>query len=454
MRSKNKARKIGILLLIVSISLISSGVYIGYISNPKRIALTAMRSLSASIYTKKETPKENVISTLSKETSFTINSSIKLTASSPYIVNKVTTDEKYLKYANLIKNINSTENNISYIQDNKNKKLLVNIDSTLYNEPLFIGKYLIQDATTYYYINNFKDAYINNGNNNYFETITTKTTTENIKYLLDFIKSSFKSNLKNDYFEITEKEMVIGNEKDTYNQITLTIDNDKAKKIINSILKDLKNDKESSKILTSINKNFNNYKITKKTQILKENTNIVFNIYTDKMTYQIRKQEIILKNTDTKITISYDYNKRGEVLLNDEVIYYYHIDKNSDGSRINILSKEEKNIGSIIYNNVNNLKVLEFNYSDLKHTISANYKVETSTIEKDKKYSIVNQFNLRITNNETELINANYLIDTIIENKAKIEEDISTSIFQSSITEEEKLLLQQNNQNNYNKLYS
>lgn len=454
MRSKNKTRKIGIFLLIISISLISSGLYIGYVSNPKRIALTAMRSLSTSIYTKKETSKENVVPVLNKETGYTINSSIKLTASSPYIVNKATTDEKYLKYANLIKNINSTENNISYIQDNKNKKLLVNIDSTLYNEPLFIGKYLIQDATTYYYINNFKDTYINNGNNNYFETITTKTTTENIKYLLDFIKSSFKSNLKNDYFEITEKEMVIANEKDTYNQITLNIDNDKAKKIINSILKDLKNDKESSKIITSINKNFNNYKITKKTQILKENNSIVFNIYTDKMTYQIRKQEIILKNTDTKITISYDYNKRGEVLLNDEIIYYYHIDKNSDGSRINILSREQKNIGSIIYNNVNNLKVIEFNYSDSKYTISANYKVETSTIEKDKKHSIVNQFNLRITNNETELINANYLIDTIIENKAKIEEDISTSIFQSSVTEEEKLLLQQNNQNNYNKLYS
>lgn len=454
MRSKNKTRKIGIFLLIISISLISSGLYIGYVSNPKRIALTAMRSLSTSIYTKKETSKENVVPALNKETGYTINSSIKLTASSPYIVNKATTDENYLKYANLIKNINSTENNISYIQDNKNKKLLVNINSTLYNEPLFIGKYLIQDATTYYYINNFKDAYINNGNNNYFETITTKTTTENIKYLLDFIKSSFKSNLKNDYFEITEKEMVIANEKDTYNQITLNIDNDKAKKIINSILKDLKNDKESSKILTSINKNFNNYKITKKTQILKENNSIVFNIYTDKMTYQIRKQEIILKNTDTKITISYDYNKRGEVLLNDEIIYYYHIDKNSDGSRINILSREQKNIGSIIYNNVNNLKVIEFNYSDSKYTISANYKVETSTIEKDKKHSIVNQFNLRITNNETELINANYLIDTIIENKAKIEEDISTSIFQSSVTEEEKLLLQQNNQNNYNKLYS
>ena len=454
MRSKNKTRKIGIFLLIISISLISSGLYIGYVSNPKRIALTAMRSLSTSIYTKKETSKENIVPVLNKETGYTINSSIKLTASSPYIVNKATTDENYLKYANLIKNINSTENNISYIQDNKNKKLLVNIDSTLYNEPLFIGKYLIQDATTYYYINNFKDTYINNGNNNYFETITTKTTTENIKYLLDFIKSSFKSNLKNDYFEITEKEMVIANEKDTYNQITLNIDNDKAKKIINSILKDLKNDKESSKIITSINKNFNNYKIIKKTQILKENNSIVFNIYTDKMTYQIRKQEIILKNTDTKITISYDYNKRGEVLLNDEIIYYYHIDKNSDGSRINILSREQKNIGSIIYNNVNNLKVIEFNYSDSKYTISANYKVETSTIEKDKKHSIVNQFNLRITNNETELINANYLIDTIIENKAKIEEDISTSIFQSSVTEEEKLLLQQNNQNNYNKLYS
>ena len=109
---------------------------------------------------------------------------------------------------------------------------------------------------------------------------------------------------------------------------------------------------------------------------------------------------------------------------------------------------------TIIYNNVNNLKIIEYNYSDSKYTISANYKVETSTIEKDKKYSLVNQFNLRITNNETELINANYLIDTIIEAKAKIEEDISTSIFQSSVTEEEKLLLQQNNQNNYNKLYS
>lgn len=44
------------------------------------------------------------------------------------------------------------------------------------------------------------------------------------------------------------------------------------------------------------------------------------------------------------------------------------------------------------------------------------------------------RFDLRVTNKKFELININYLKDTSLEYQSNIKEDVSNSIFKSSIT--------------------
>ena len=115
-------------------------------------------------------------------------------------------------------------------------------------------KYYINESTKYFYVKNIVDNYINYGSCNYFENINTNTTEkDNINYLYNFIINSIKNNLNDKYF--TKKE-----ENNNY-IVILKIDNDNLKDILSNILKDLKEDKKSRKILDNINKNILNTKI-------------------------------------------------------------------------------------------------------------------------------------------------------------------------------------------------
>ena len=82
-----------------------------------------------------------------------------------------------------------------------------------------------------------------------------------------------------------------------------------------------------------------------------------------------------------------------------------------------------------------------------------NYKLEHKTKKDNYAYEFLNQLNLRVVNKKTELINLNYTIDTNFLYQSEIFEDVSTSVFQSSITDLEKEMLVNYNLEKINKLY-
>ena len=170
MSCKNKGYKIGFVLLIISICLISSGIFIGYISSSKRITTLAMKNFSSSISQlindSNEEPNEKI------GANFTLNSTLKINVSSAYLINKVQENQNYLPYVNLLRNLSNMENTIDLVQDNTNKKLLLTFSSKAYTYPYIDRKYLIQNTTLYHYNPDLRTNYINKGNNSYFENMS------------------------------------------------------------------------------------------------------------------------------------------------------------------------------------------------------------------------------------------------------------------------------------------
>lgn len=448
----NKRNYLVLLLLIVSLTLIGIGIYMSHLSSPKRIITKAMKNLSNTIYLSKTEDKDlSQGNVLLKKDGFTINSMVSLKTNSQYLVDKSESNPEYLKYANLLKNISNTENTINFVQDNKNKKLLLNINSNLYNQPLINMKYYIQDATEYYYIDGFKDTYINNGNNNYFEIpYSDNITGTGIKYLFDFIKKSFKDNFREEYLKMEKEELTIDNVTQDYYKVSLILNNKVLKEIINSLQKDLKKDKMTAQILMILNCNL---KIDSKTRIIPDDESIIFSVYTDKLTYKIRRYELIFKKNNSNIKIVYSLDNKGYVIKDNEVIYNYTITKNDSSTKINILSKENISVGSITFNKTSVSYEIELSFNNDNINAIGNYKLEHKTKKDNYAYEFLNQLNLRVVNKKTELINLNYTIDTNFLYQSEILEDVSTSVFQSSITDFEKEMLVNYNLEKINKLY-
>lgn len=451
MRGKNKGTRLGLALLCISVILIGSGIYISYLSNPKRIISNAMKDLKTSL--KLENINEIIINEQISEkeqlNDITVASNIKTTANSQYLIEKANLESTYLQYVNFLKNISNLESNINYIQDNKNEKLLFTINSYLYNQPFINRKYLIQDTTEYQYIEELKNSYINNGNNNYFETTTSQI--ENIKYLYSLIMTSLENNLKDEYFTTTKEKITINNTEQLSNKVSLIIDNQISEELLKKIINTLENDKPAVNILKSFNIDTNKLNEIK---TLSKDQKIIFNVYTDRISYKAIKYELLVMNSKNTLTITYEYNLGiGQIINNNELIYKYQITKNNSSIKVNIFSKENKDIGSIIIENTDNHKEISLTYDDGNINSIGNYKIEFTTIKDDYTYSLLQEFNLRITSKVIELINISSLIDTKIEYEAKIEEDTSTSILKSGITEEEREFYNNQMNEKINKIY-
>lgn len=382
---------------------------------------------------------------------FTLNSTLKLNITSSYLKNKVQENYSYLPYLNLLKNLSNMENTINLIQDNVNKKLLLTFSSKAYNYPYIDRKYLIQNTTLYHYNPDLKSNYINKGNNSYFEDISIES--NSLEYIYSNIIQSLKRCLTENYFVATQEDLIINNEKKVVSKVSLKINNEILEELIFSIINDLKKDKTMLYLINSINQETNFLEDLTNYKFLNKKEKIIFNIYTNKYGTENLKYELQIINPTTKITIMYDLkNNQGQVLKNDNLLTNYQIIKNDYNMIINFTSKEHKNIGNLNFRKIKNKKEFQLTFDNGIYIIMGNYIYEkTNLIEKTE--ILINKFNLHITNTKEEIININSEINTKILPTAKIDEDISTSIFSSSITQEEKNLYLVQMQEKINKIY-
>ena len=439
MRGKRKLFKFGIFLLVISISCIGSGIFIGYLSKPERLISNAMKNLSSSAYKNKEKQENNTTSI--ENSKVTINSNITVNVNSQNLTEKIATDINALKYHNFLKNITNLETNIKFSQDLKNEKLLLQVDKYLYNQPFMRKKHLIVDATEYQYIPDLNNNYINYGNNNYFEN--PKLNQEySIKNAYQEIIELLKNNIKKDYYKTSREETIISGKKYYTNKITLSVNNKIKKELI-------------YKLTTYLEENifFKSISITEKeiptiiNNIANEN-DFIFNIYTDKIGYKNLKYELIIINKNNNINLIYEpTTNKGYIEINNKLIYKFSITENETRTKIYIMNPNNKKVGSLIIEE----NEIVFNFDNDNINSYGLYKKEETNI--DKTLNVLESINLRITNKTTELINLNIKIDNTISNNSKIEEDVSSSVFRSSITLSEEELYNSKMNDKRNILY-
>ncbi len=435
--------KISILLFFAATVLIVTGAYLSYITNPKRIIQTAIATISSSTY-QDINPKKAFIDTN------TINSNIKLTATSEYLENLSLKDENYKKYVNLLNNISNISTQITISQDNITQEHLLSLNSSLNNEILINQKQYIKQATEYFYSAGLRNTYINNGNNNYFVTNGTKEKNILSSSFISTLLTSLKDDFQNENFITSQEIISINNNTQSYNKVSLILKKEDLLNLKKNIEKQLTNNKELNSLITTISRANPNIKLDTKT--ISKDTTVILNVYTNRFKSQILKYELIMQVSSDTYKIDYEYeSKKGTISKNSNIIYTYTINKKSNNIKINIYSSKNKNIGSIVLDRMENCEEIIIDFNDSKLSILGNYQYEIKNITNG--YLLEKILNLRITNNNMELININYIDNSTILPTANIKEDISNSILRSSITTIEEKKYNQELKERFDKLY-
>lgn len=421
-----KKNKFPIFPFLLSIILLSLGFYFELIANKERIFKTSLNNILKNII--------EVVDMFEFDTGLANNykkeANIKITSNS-FNYNYVTKNNNpTLNLGNIFRNLNQTNTKVTIINDLQNKKRFIHLQSNLNEKNLIELKNLTENSTQYYYVSGFQNNYINNGNDNYFESVNEKTSImDNAKYLSNFIIDSITNNINKDKYKVTEEEK--------YKKISISLDKKTIEEIIKKVIKDIKKDDKATNIILSTNKEIDDIK----TNIFSKNTNITFNTYVEKYTYKIKKYEIIYTNSKTKenITITYEYKNKnegiGDIIINNEKYKYEYISKEKE-KEITLYTEYQK-IGNISIEKTKTGILFDLNIVNNSKEITINYIMNLLNLKKGKSYNQEQQLTFR-TEVNNEPVNIDITINTKVTNKVKIDEDTSSSIIERTLSTEEK----------------
>ena len=438
-----KKNKFPIFTFLLSITLLTLGFYFELIANKERILKKGVSNVFENII--------EVVDMFEFDTGLSNNykkeADIKITSNSftnNYLTegnNIIKNENLTLNLGNIFRNLNETNTEVTIINDLKNKKRFIHLQSNLQETNLLELKNLTENSTNYYYVNGFLNTYVNNGNDNYFESFDEKTTViDNMKYLSNFIIESITNNINNTDYKITEEKLNINNKEKKYKKISILIDKKKADEINKNVVKSIKKDDRSSKIILSTNKEIDNLK----TNIFPKNTNLILNTYVENYTYKIKKYEIIYNNSKTKenITVTYECKNKnegiGEIIINNEKYKYEYVSREKS-KEITIYTEEQK-LGTISIEKTKTGILFDLSIINDNKEISINYIMNLLNLKKGKSYNQEQQLTIR-TEVNNEPLNFDITINTKVNNKVKIEEDTSSSIIEKTLTDEDRARL-------------
>lgn len=420
MKSKGKSQgtKKIIIIFIISLILLIAGIVLSYFSSAKYVATKAVKGLGQNVIELANSTNKNT----GLEENFKVTSTIKVNLQSDYFQALSSLSPDYQVVSNLLSNLSNTETQVTMTQDKQNKKLLINYDTKLSGEPLANVKYLVDNATEYYYIDGLTKNYINNGNNGYFESLNSTTTTkENAEYIIEKITEAASNNIKDEYLSETY-------EKDS-KKITITLTEDDMVEFLNNIIDELKKDSKANQIMTGYDKNFSKAKVTK-SDVASLGT-VTINIYIDKFIGQIKKYEI--KSNDDAITYYEGQNKVIEIRNKDELVTKLDITTNGDKIDIKITDGNNTNIGNLSINKTSTNYDVVANITTEEFSANFGYNSQITNLKQGNSYDSSTIISLDITANDTVLLNGTIEITSTTTNDTAINEDVSNSVLASTV---------------------
>lgn len=415
---KSKKQLLNMILLILALCLIAGGSILAYITSPKYVTTSVIKKTGKTL----TNLMNNKIETGLDE-NYKLTGNLKINLQSDYIQNLALTDPKYVSLAKLITNLTNTENSITIIQDKDNKKLFLDFEGKLNNNEILNTKYLVENATEYYYIDGLTNTYINNGNNSYFESLNSTTTTiDNNKYIIEKIFSSIANNINKNWITTSYQ----GKDK----IITVTLDEEDILTLGNKVLQDLKKDTKAKEIMVGYNQNFEKQKLKKEN--VKGLGTIQLSIYQNKLTTKVEQYKLDINN---KASISYfDYGKTKEIELRNKDNYVkLNIVEDGDQTEITVINDKGVTLGNI------SITTTDTNYDVLikvateEANIDMEYNTQTTNVKKGKSYDNITTVSINISSKNEIIMSGAVTFDAKVTNDTTITEDISNSVLASTM---------------------
>lgn len=425
---KKKGKKLVVGLIILGLILIAGGGVLTYFSSPSYVSKTVIKEFG-----QKATELMNSRIETGLEDNYKTTSNIKMNLKSDYFSALATMDPSYAMISNLLNNLSNTENNITMVQDKENKKLFFNLDSKLSGQSLINTKYLVENATAYYSIDGVTNTYVNNGNNNYFESLNSSTTTnENLKYLIEKIAESMANNLEESYLSESYT--------DEYKVITITLTEQNIVTYGNKIINDLKNDEKANQIMTGYNANFSEVKLTEKDVTGTETIKV--NIYLDKILSQVSQYELELGNGNK--CIYYKENGKEIVeLISEEETTTLEIEKHGEKTEINIKDGSNASLGTVTISQTSTNYDIVANITSEEATLDFGYNYQITNLKKGTSYDSAATITIKMTAQNTTIIDGTITVTSQTTNDTTISEDTSSSVLASTLSGTQTELLQQ-----------
>lgn len=426
---KKSKKKLVLILGILGIIMLAGGGVLSYFTSKTYVATTVVKNMT-----------ENAVQVMAQgqetglEDNYRTVSNVKINLQSDYYQSLASMDPSYATIANLFRNLSNTDSNITTVQDKENKRLFVSVDTTLQAQPLMNMKYLVEDATEYYYIDGVSSTYINNGNNNYFESLNSTTTTnENITYIIEKIGESVSNNLKEEY--LTESY------EGEYKEITITLTEDNLVELINNVLDDLKEDSKANQIMTGYNQDFANQRVTKE-QVSGLGT-IRLHIYINKIYGAIERYELELGDETSLVYYQESDKNILELIESNETTARLEITTQGEKTDIVITDGNGTNLGTISISKTSTNQDIIVNITEADTSLDITYNKQLTNLQKGTSYDSTTTMSIKMASSNMTLIDGTITITSTTTNDTTISEDVSNSVLASTMTGTEQELLNQ-----------
>ena len=355
------------------------------------------------------------------------------------VVENYHTDPEMLKKYYLINNLNRATTSYTIAQDKNKKKFFYNQKTSINNKVVTDEKYLIENSTEYYFVREFMDKYINNGNKTYFESLTRdRNANDNILYLYKLIISSIPENIDSKDYKEKNTTTIINGKSEKVTEISIELDHKKIIDLSNKILEVLKKDKRAFNILQGAYDDFENYKIKKDCKYLKNVKKLELQVYTQGFFRDMKKMDlqITYKDIIKGIQIESDY-KRVTYLENKNPKYIFEYETSSDRAVITIRDQHQEKLGKIDLDYDKENPRYQINFDDKTNKIMIEYNNKI-TKKKRESYNSKIILDIDIRENKKTILKGTISLTSKVTNKPKIEEEITDIIFERELTEEKR----------------
>ena len=371
---------------------------------------------------------------------FSIESNYNIDINSDYYYNQsVLSNENLVKY-NYIKNLDKLNGTVSYKQDKNNRKFVFETHNKLNEEELLGYKLYSENSTKFYLIDGITTNYINDGNCNYFETLTEEDTTKsNVIYLYNYIFTALNNSFSDEDFNEYDKVININGRKINAHQISTKINDKKVHTIINSIFDEMMKDPKASSIINNAYGDISKFKVSDDYDFFNSNENIDFSIYTSQLFYKPLKYEIVYRNGNILKTFTYipnEHGGEGYLVDGDRLLYKIVLSKTKDSIGGTISDSKDKQLGTfkLSKDNTGIDFSLLFDEGDNKGDIL--YSSKFTDVVPKKSFTNEKTLSYKIIENNVNMINLQFNSKGVYVTDFMIDEDINNTVIKATLSEE------------------